>query len=332
MLGLKTIFKLIIGVTLILQILLPHSNARLQGLDRGLIVSPPVQEISMNPSEEKIAIIQLENDVDGIENLDVSAEIKFFEMQGSGYIISDESPFNDNPPRVSIEQKNLKLTKGKIDDFKIIVNTDEKTKPGGYHYGIIYSFQPSSEEGGIKIINTIAATLFINIKGDTEKNNDFTKFEVDKQIIDPWFDKFNLNYTIKINGDYYFRPSGDIILGDKENPLARFDVNPGNGLIVGNSSKDYVVKFGSDPSSQNNNSESKVITQNISVPWYSFGSQNIRGELLNTNIDGQVFFKSKDTQVFFIPYRFIIFITIIILFGLGVFLYLTKFKVLKKRN
>jgi hypothetical protein len=210
---------------------------------RGLIISPPIQEIEVTPGKNYTIDFDVENDTT-IENLETNLSIETFkegELKGSANVVPfekdrDYSVWLNIPPV-------LQLKKGVNQKVSYSINIPENTDAGAYFFAIVYAPKNSSEEDNsskIKLQSRIASLLFVNVKGDTKKEPILEKVSVKPTFIDVFFDKIDISYDVKVKGSSFYRPVGNTFLIDeKSDTITTISSIVSENLILPNGSKTY---------------------------------------------------------------------------------------------
>ena len=160
-----------------------------QTLNRGLIVSPAINDLEVEKGQSYQVDIDLQNDTETKNyNLDV-----FKQSFASGSSKEGEAkivPFDDS----AIYQNWLKLPEQKISlqpgdkkTFAATLDIPESAAPGGYYYSIVFANQElgNTDDAQVKIKEEVAALIFVQVKGQINREVRFTSFSSDKKIYDP---------------------------------------------------------------------------------------------------------------------------------------------------
>jgi hypothetical protein len=210
---------------------------------RGLIISPPIQEIEVTPGKNYTIDFDVENDTT-IENLETNLSIETFkegELKGSANVVPfekdrDYSVWLNIPPV-------LQLKKGVNQKVSYSINIPENTDAGAYFFAIVYAPKNSSAEDNsskIKLQSRIASLLFVNVKGDTKKEPILEKVSVKPAFIDVFFDKIDISYDVKVKGSSFYRPVGNTFLIDeKSDTINTVSSIVSENIILPNGSRNY---------------------------------------------------------------------------------------------
>ena len=133
--------------------------------------------------------------------------------------------------------------------------------------------------------------LFLNTKGQVQRDANFDFIQADKNLYDPFFDGTKIEYRIKLEGNAYLKPNGNIFIGnDATLPDALLQLNPENKIILPNSARTFRLSIApsnklqyistgiptDEDSIKDQNGNTPNILNQLSHPW--FGSQNVEVE------------------------------------------------------
>lgn len=205
---------------------------RSEGAVQGLAISPALLEVEAESGKSYDLDYTVENNT-GVDNLSVDVSIETFKeggLPGSANIV----PFDDQNSlaywlNVPTEQKYISGEKKKL-SYQLTV--PDKTQAGAYFFAIVYQPRQSEQKQGLDgselILKTrIATLLFVNVGGDSSKQPTIEDYSLSQGYwIDPFFDRIDLNYNVKVQGNSFYRPSGNLFLTDagseKINTLSSF--------------------------------------------------------------------------------------------------------------
>jgi hypothetical protein len=302
---------LLVGIISILALASLPVNA--QDNNRGLIVSPAIFELSADRGGSYQFSLNVENNSEN-EDYSLSPLAQTFTAdneEGNPTVsaIPDGSPLRN---WISFEESKYEIKKGQKAESKFTVNVPSETDPGSYYFAISYTTKlPATNEGAKVVLNKeVSALLFVTVKGQITRNVSFDSFTSYSQFVDPFFDGLNLNYKIKLDGNAYLKPSGNVFAGNNlESPDSTLTLNPNQKIILPNTGRNFTMQtnptldwgfLSFKPSSLPNKGEILKVSD-VKVPW--FGSQKFTAQVLYVNNDGSLDKKSAELQVFFFPWK-----------------------------
>jgi len=194
-----------------------------------------------------------------------------------------------------------------------------------YAQGVTTSNQAGQK---LNINREIAALLFLTVKGDVKRDVQLNDIQVNSSTIDPFFDGLDINYKIKLDGNAYVKPAGNIFTGnDLRAPDNTLNINPNQRIILPNSTRSFTTQINpildwlQDQKGQPKGNSDISVAQNFKHPW--FGNQNINFKVIFVNNEGKLDQKTAQVSVWFIPWRFLILIFVLIV-GAGALYYTLK--------
>lgn len=287
---------------------------------RGIIVSPTIQEIEAEKGKDYNFDITLENN-NSDQNYSVTVLKQTFQAgQDEGQPILKE--FNTEDKSASwigtFEPKfDLKPKEKKISQIKISIPT--MAEAGSYYYAIVYEVKNSNlPEGSNVIINQrIASLIFVQVQGQVKREASFTNFYPNLYIVDPIFDNLQLNYRIQVEGNSYLRPAGNIfVYSNKDEPNNTLDLNPDRKILLSNSARNFSIyssPFLSIPFVSSGVSQSgSTSVRQVEIDRPIFGNKNVEVNMTYSNSDGQFVKTNGVVNVWFIPWKLLLLIVLIL--------------------
>ena len=166
-----------------------------------------------------------------------------------------------------------------------------------------------------------------------QRDVDFDFIRADKNLYDPFFDGIKVDYKLKVAGNAYFKPAGNIFIGnDSTKPDALLSINPEQKIIMPNSARTF--SFTNDPAvdfpilstkmSPPVSNSDLVLANNINFtkPW--FGEQTIETRILYLNSQSELTQKSAKLKIFYFPWKALLLVSPLIIVAL--FLVYFRFK------
>ena len=324
----SSLFSKIQKITaLSLAVLLAGSSltVRAQDNSRGLIVGPAILEINADRGSSYQNSVTLENNsTDDTYNL--SPFVQTFtasDEEGTPVIspLPSDSPLNT---WVKYLENGYTLKKGDKIESKFIVTIPQDTKPGSYYLALSYKTQnqASSTNSQVVINKEVSALLFINVKGEVDRDVNFEYLKTDKQIYDPFFDGVEINYRLKATGTYY-KPAGNLYVGNLTDPDNQVNLNNNQKIILPNTARTFNILnkpalnagvLSSDPTKADVKGDVANI-DDLKKPI--IGNQTFTTKVLYVNKQGNIESKSTELQVFFFPWKTLLLIALVALLGFG---------------
>jgi hypothetical protein len=319
----------LIGVfILIFGFCLGTINVTAQSGNKGLIISPIINDMDVEKGQRYSYNLDLYNDTPDYKyNIDIMKQT-FVPSQSDGVPeLADFKPSNNYSNWLSFDQNDFTVESGK--KHTVIVNLDipAEATPGGYYFALVFSDNPDGQNdlgAGVRIKQRIAALLFVNVKGQVEKSVKFTNIETNQKIYDPIFDAVSLKYTIKVEGGTYLKPSGNVFLnnGSKAGEDL-FVLNPSEKIILPNSSRTFTISSKSNfeipvlstqVQAQENIKKIEATNEN-QINWSKpiFGNQKIEARVIYVDSDGKIAQQSIATDVFYWPWKTALMVVVIAL-------------------
>jgi hypothetical protein len=323
----SSLFSKIQKITaLSLAILLAGSTLSTQAQDnnyRGLIVGPAILEINADRGSSYQNSVTLENNSQS-DTYNLSPFIQTFtagDEDGSPVIsaLPTDSPLNT---WVKFLDSGYTLKPGDKQDSKFIVTIPQDTNPGSYYLAVSYRTQSQAQSTNSQVVinEEVSALLFINVKGQTTRDVNFEYLKTDKQIYDPFFDGVEINYRLNTIGTYY-KPSGNLYVGNQENPDNQVNLNPNEKIILPGTARTFNILnkpslnlgfLSSDPTAANVSGD---VTNLDDLKKPIIGNQTFTAKVLYVDSDGNIQSKSTDLQVFFFPWKTLLLILLVALAG-----------------
>jgi hypothetical protein len=300
----KNIFKKTLSLVLTLSFFLSFlgfvSINTLATEDRGLIVSPVINEVEAEKGQTYSFTFDLTNDTD-TEKYDLNTLVKNFSGDENGTpIIQEFSANEDYSNWISFDEPDFKLDAGEKTQVTARLTVPQEAEAGGYFFALIFANQKEFEgldEEDTKLLlkEQIATLLFVNVKGKTNRNIEIQNYKTEYTIYDPLFDNLKIFYRIKVDGNSYYRPSGNFLIKNGDEVEKTLPVNPDRKLILPNSGRDFEYEPGED----------------FSAPL--FGNRKIQIKLLYVDSNGELKEKLSEIEVFFFPWKATIALTLLVL-------------------
>ena len=284
--------------------------------NRGVIVSPAIieQEADKNTPYELTINIQNDTTEDNVNLTPVLYEFNTVNDDGTPNIKPVDAT-SDRASWVSFADTAFTLNKGEKKDAKVRVLIPDSAQAGSYYFALTFSRQTQGADA----------------KGQVNRDVQLSDIKLSSTTVDPFFDPLNINYKVSLNGNAYVKPAGNIFTGnDLTNPDNILTINPNQRIILPNSSRSFETRI--NPSLNwfykadgNKTSNSDVSTiDSFNRPF--FGSQKISFKLIYVNNEGKLDQKTAELNVWFVPWRFIIALAVVLLLAIGGYLMIKKSK------
>lgn len=295
-----------------------HIDIFAQSGNRGLIVSPIINDIDAEKGKSYSYSLDLYNDTPNYKyNIDITKQT-FVPTQADGVPeLANFSPENDYSNWLNFDQDKFTIDAGKKQTVqaKLIIPSDAQA--GGYYFALVFGDNPDNQNdlgAGVKIKQRIVALLFVNVKGQVEKSAEFTNIETNQKVYDPFFDTIFLKYTIKVNGGTYLKPTGNVFLDEGSKAgVDLFPLNPSEKIILPNSGRSFTLMSKSNfeipvlsNQVQNLEEDKKSTTSSNNQPnWVKpfLGSQKIEARVIYVDSDGKIAQQSIKTDIFYLPWK-----------------------------
>jgi hypothetical protein len=302
--------------------------------NRGIIVSPAIieQEADKNIPYDLNVNIQNDSTEDNVNFTPVLYEFNSVNEDGTPNI-KPVDPTSERASWISFADTAITLNKGEKKDAKVRVLVSDDAQAGSYYFALTFSrqAQESDDQGKLVSINSqIASLLFLTVKGQVNREVQLNDIKLSSSVVDPFFDPLNISYKVSLNGNAYVKPAGNIFTGnDLTNPDNTLTINPNQRIILPNSSRTFETRinpsldYGKGDDNMAGNGDLSIV-DSYNRPF--FGSQKISLKMIYVNNDGKLDQKTAELDVWFIPWRFMIALAVVLALGFGVFFYIKKSK------
>lgn len=304
---------------------------------KGLVLSPALQEIDADPGQSYQIDLDIRNDTtDRTYNLIHTTST--FEAAGEdGIPVLKEFGADDTQKTwIGYPEPLINLEPGEVKITRVTLSVPKEAAPGGYYFALIIgeTAKSSAEANQVLVNSRVGTLLFVNVVGEVEKEVSFDFFRLDKQVYDPFFDDISVQYKIRVKGNTFLRPSGNIFFGTKES-TGSITLNPDRKIILPNSGRlfqSYIPANYELPGFLKNTTSKSGNIETINKPW--FGQKDIEAKVIYTDANQDVAQKIVKTKVIFFPWKTLL----LILMGVGliVLIYytykITKVKINKSKK
>lgn len=332
----KNLLKHLVKITLFAVFILstslifPIPLAEAVSSERGMIVSPPTQEIEVDRNVTYELYIDIQNDTSGNDTLNITQTVETFQTSDNEGV-PEIREFDKNDQRkswVSFDQPIYNLRKGESKKAKVNITIPKDAEAGGYYFAIVFENNPStsSQQSQVIIKQRIATLLFVNVRGKAQREVSFDSINTDKQIYDPLFDPIDIKYKIRVEGNSFFKPSGNIFISsnDKQSESV-LNVNPEQKIIFPNSTRSFGTNI--TPLFQTDGfSIPKKNEDVIERPW--IGESQIQVKVVYINSNQEITQKIGYVKIFFFPWR----LALVLLFVLCIVASVIWFFILRKKK
>ena len=300
-----------------------------------MIVSPAIieQEADKNTPYELTVNIQNDTTEDNVNLTPVLYEFNTVNDDGTPNIKPVDAT-SDRASWVSFADTAFTLNKGEKKDAKVRVLIPDSAQAGSYYFALTFSRQTQGADakGQVVSINSqIASLLFLTVKGQVNRDVQLSDIKLSSTTVDPFFDPLNINYKVSLNGNAYVKPAGNIFTGnDLTNPDNILTINPNQRIILPNSSRSFETRINPSLNWFYKADGNKTLNSDVSTvdsfnrPF--FGSQKISFKLIYVNNEGKLDQKTAELNVWFVPWRFIIALAVVLLLAIGGYLMIKKSK------
>ncbi len=305
-----------------------------QAKNVGLIISPSINEIDTERGNNYTVDLTIQNDDESSDyTLSTSTET-FQASQNEGTPeLRVFSPNETQKNWVTFSEKRFELKKGDKKNIKVDVSIPLEAKPGSYYFALIITNEktPAANNSRVLIRERITSLLFVNVKGQVEREVNWLEFSTDKSFYDPIFDPINLIYRLELKGQGYFKPSGNIYLQTSpDNRISDLPLNPDQKIILPNSSRSFNIGQKATWNQQgltdtDLNSKLTENSTNFKLPW--FGKYTLQAKVNFVNSQGDIEAKTVSKDIFVFPWKLGLIILILLVIIAAV-----SFVVIKKVN
>ena len=296
---------------------------------QGLGISPAVLEVEAEPGKAYDLEYLVENNT-GIDNISVDVSIETFEegsIQGSANVVPFK-PERDLSYWLTVPKLQVyKQLEKKKQTYQLTIPQD--TTPGAYFFAIVYQPQTSVQQkiaGGntVELKNRIATLLFVNIGGDSSKQPQIENYTTSSTWIDPVFDRLDILYDVRVKGNSFYRPIGNIFLNDTgSETITTLSSFTSDRLILPNAVRGYkyCVK-----SNVYIGKTCESIELDGKLPWLGSRTLTLRLDYNDGNGNPQTVVADKAVYIF--PYK----ITLLVISGVLLWLALYRVILVVRRN
>jgi hypothetical protein len=277
----------------------------------GLGISPSVQEIEAQADKTYEVDYLVENNT-GIDNLLTNIEIETIQegsIEGSANVI----PFpkdKDYSSWLTVPKTQIFRT-GQPTKITYQVSVPRDTTPGAYFFAIVYSGQSdeTTTGGSNKLIikSRIATLLFVNVGGDSSKKPEIENVNITPNFVDPFFDKIDISYDVRVKGASFYRPSGNLFLvADGSDIIKTLSTISSEKLILPGGKRSYTTCI---KALWNNSGCAEQLEAKL--PWFGKNALSLRFDYTDGGGNPQSVKAEKNIYIF--PYK----TTLIALLGIG---------------
>jgi len=225
----------------------------------GLTVSPPIQEIKLDPGKSYNETIKLNNPTQNI--VTVYPVARNFTSSGETGVPAIENPNQDATyglaTWITFSQSKLALTPQQEIEFTYTITVPQNAEPGGHYASVLFtSIPPSPDKNSTQVsLNSMVGSLILGtVSGNIIEKGNVVEFDSGSHF----YLKPPVNITLRIgnNGNVHFAPQGEIKINNFGKNVSVQDINPQKGNILPNSIRNF---------------------QNLkySGKWYSFGKFDV---------------------------------------------------------
>lgn len=301
---------ILIGIISVLALATLPVNAQNSNFN-GLIISPAILELSADRGGSYEFSLDITNDSQS-EDYSITPLAQTFTADnedGNPTV----SPIPDGSPIktwINFNESKYDIKRGEKAESKFVVNVPEDTQPGSYYFAISYTTanKTSLDNTNVVLNKEVSALLFVTVKGQINRNVSFETFKSNFQFADPFFDGLSLNYKIKLEGNAYLKPSGNLFVGNNlESPDSTFSINPNQKIILPNTGRNFTMQsqpalnWGAISYTPSNGKGEVLNVEGVKTPW--FGNQKFTAQVLFVNNDGTIDRKTAEVEVFFFPWK-----------------------------
>lgn len=212
----------------------------------SLTTSPVVLNLALQPGVSETRTLQLMNN--GSQPLKINMELDVFSAKGESgdAMITEPSPSDPSVSWVSFSPSSFIAKPGVWSPVKMTLNLPKDANLG-YYYAVL--FKPDIADKSAANATAIRGTNAILVLVDTHSGNeqrtlDIQDFSVSQGLYEYLPTTFKV--TIHNGGNIYTAPTGNVYISqnsDMSNSIAALDVNPGEGNVLPQSSREFSVDW-----------------------------------------------------------------------------------------
>jgi hypothetical protein len=217
------------------------------GRPEGLTISPPIEELTLNPGETSDQKIQVTNPTN--ELLEFYPSVMNFGAGGeSGEPnfypdSSQEKPFS-MASWITVDQSKIAILPNQVSNLNYKIAVPQNAEPGG-HYGVVFlGTEPpaaSGEVSQVAIASKVGSLVLVRVPGDIQEEGNLEEFST------PWFyfqPPIAFTTFIRNKGNIHFKPEGEITIRNWRGKVSeRIAINQLNGNVLPESRRKFEVKW-----------------------------------------------------------------------------------------
>jgi hypothetical protein len=231
-----------LGLLIFLSSCFRFSHAQ-QSPAEGITISPPINELTINPGQEIVQKILVTNPTENL--LELYPSVMNFEAAGEGgepnfYPPAEEARKFAIARWISLSQSKIALSPRQEISFEYTIKVPSDAEPGG-HYGVVFlGTKPPEINAGasqVSIASQVGSLILVRVPGDITEEAALEEFSA------PWFyfkPPVPFSVFIRNKGNTHFKPEGEITIrswGGKE--VERIPINPKNGNVLPDSRRRF---------------------------------------------------------------------------------------------
>ena len=189
----------LVGISFLVS---PSAHAAQTSKERGLLISPIRDYLSMDAGTSKIRAVTVANMTS--KPMVVTLALQQFSVEGLGYEFQFNEPQNDY---IKLVENRITLNPFQSRKVAYRVNLPKSAAPGGMYYTVFASTQPNSDGAGSTI--RVASLLYLTVNGDLVQTGDIVNASMPWIVVTP-----QVPYTIDLkntgNVHYFAHFSGSV--------------------------------------------------------------------------------------------------------------------------
>jgi hypothetical protein len=283
-----------------------------QTANSGLIVSPAIMELNADRGGTYEFTMSLENAASQeVYTLFPYAQ-KFTTNDDAGTpVLAKIDPTDPVFGWVEFNEESYALKPGDETSARFRVTIPESAEPGSYYLAISYTTNNDPEsESTVVIDQEVSALLFITVKGAITREVNFDEFTSNITVVDPFLDDLLLTSKINTEGNVYYKPTGNIFVGqDSESPDQNLPINPNQKIILPGTKRTFhqvtqsrvSIPFLSSQVDINTLTDGDVVTNELVKPIIK--NERFQATIVYANSDGTLEQKTVERNIFFFPWK-----------------------------
>lgn len=239
----KSFFKVTLLLIVLSSVLSPFSTVSAQE-DKlnyfGIIINPAIIFLEANPGETITDVVRLTNDFQerdpsqpnyiGTSKVIYYPSSLVFQQSGeegiAQFVFDSNLPYAQDASKwVSFSESSYIIDYGQTVESNFVLQVPTDAQPGGHYFGLVYGDNQGELYDEVSLSKSIAALVFLTVRGDVEKDGKLVEFDTGKN----WYEFGPVDFKIRYEntGNVHEVLGGNIFVhkGDITKPIATLTVN-----------------------------------------------------------------------------------------------------------